>query len=90
MQVAQPYFYTAPKSVGLAFALTFFLGPLGLFYSSVTGGIVMLVVSILLAFTTAGISILFTWPVCIIWGCLAASNYNASLAAQAPVQIMRP
>ena len=34
------------KSLGIAVALAFFLGPIGLFYSSVTGAMVMLTVSV--------------------------------------------
>ena len=35
----------APKSVGVAFVLTFFFGPLGLLYATVTGGLVMMAIS---------------------------------------------
>lgn len=34
------------KSVGAAFALTFFFGPLGLFYASVVGGLIMVAVCV--------------------------------------------
>jgi len=71
-----------PKSVAVAFLLTFFFGPFGMFYSTVTGGIVMLCVSFVAVFLTAGLSVLVTWPACIIWGCVAASNYNARLTAR--------
>jgi hypothetical protein len=72
------------KSVGVAFLLTFFFGPLGLFYSSVAGGVVMLCVETLLfilGFVTFGLAWLlfwFTWVGCIIWGCVAASGSNRS------------
>lgn len=37
-----PYFVQKPrKSAGIAILLTFFFGPLGLFYASVTGGMIM-------------------------------------------------
>lgn len=37
-----PFFVTkSPKSVGIAILLTFLFGPLGLFYATVTGGLVM-------------------------------------------------
>jgi hypothetical protein len=89
VQVASPIVIYRPKSVGLALALTFFFGPLGLFYSSVVGGIVMLIASVILAATTYGISLLVTWPVCMIWGAIAASNYNSAMALTAggPTQI---
>jgi len=80
-----------PKSVGVALLLTFFFGPLGLFYSSVVGGIVMLIVTIFAAAFTFGVSVLVTWPICMIWGAVAASNANSRVAAGAgvPTQIVR-
>jgi len=64
------------KSVGVAFILTFFFGPLGMLYSTVTGAIVMLIVSFFAGLFTLGVGLLFTWPICIIWGCIAASDSN--------------
>jgi hypothetical protein len=79
--IYQPVFVPV-KNVGVAFLLTFFFGPLGMFYSTVTGGLVMLCVSIVAAALTAGLSVLLTWPACIIWGCVAARNYNSQMAAR--------
>jgi hypothetical protein len=78
-----------PKSVGLALVLTFFFGPLGLCYASVIGGIIMLIVSVILAMMTWGVSVLITWPTCMIWGAIAASNYNSriALSGRGPTQI---
>lgn len=70
----------AGKSVGVAFILTFLFGPLGLFYATVTGGVVMLIVEVFLAIlglVTFGLGwLLFwaAWVVTIIWGCAAASG----------------
>ena len=37
-----PFLVTkSPKSVGIAILLTFLLGPIGLFYASVSGGLIM-------------------------------------------------
>lgn len=98
------YVAQAPKSVGVAFVLTFFFGCFGMFYSTVTGALVMiavatglvviaLILSFLLTVVTLGFGAftvglapfvgLLTWPVSIIWGCLAASNHNEKLRAQA-------
>jgi len=66
------------KSVGVAFVLTFFFGPLGMFYSTVSGAIVMLLISLVLLPTTAGVGSALVWPVSIIWGCVAASRANPS------------
>lgn len=69
----------APKSVGVAVALTFFFGPLGLLYSSVMGGLIMLAVTFLVVLFTAGLGLIITHPICIIWGVVAANDYNKKL-----------
>lgn len=71
------------KSVGLALLLTFFLGPLGMFYSTITGAIVMGILTILAGVLTAGFGFLLTWPICVIWAAMAASSYNKRLLASA-------
>ena len=70
---------TATKSVGISLILTFLFGPLGMLYSTVVGGLVMMVVSLAVGVCTAGIGLLLTWPICIIWGALAVTSYNAKL-----------
>lgn len=64
------------RSVGVAILLTVLFGPLGMLYSTVAGALVMIAVSIVLAFFTLGFSILLTWPISILWGALAASTHN--------------
>ncbi|MYM18732.1 hypothetical protein GSY69_01750 [Brevibacterium sp. 5221] len=63
--------------MGLAFVLSFFFGPLGMFYSTVAGAIVMLIVSVVAALFTWGVSLFVTEPICIIWACVAAANANS-------------
>jgi len=67
------------KSPGVAFLLTFLFGPLGMFYSTVAGAIVMLVASLVLVPLTGGIAAFVVWPISIIWGCVAASRANAGV-----------
>lgn len=64
------------RSVGVALLLTFLFGPLGMLYSTVTGALVMIAVSIVLALFTLGLSLLLTWPISMVWGALAASEHN--------------
>ena len=81
------------KSMGIAFVLTFLFGPLGMFYSTVVGGIVMLIISIPVVIITFGFGLFITQPVCIIWGMIAASMHNKKLlagAAQSSVSTARP
>lgn len=65
-----------PKSVGIAFLLTFLFGPLGMFYSTITGAIIMIVVACVLVPLTIGFGVFLVWPASIIWGCVAASQSN--------------
>ena len=67
------------KSVGLAVILTVIFGPLGMLYSTVSGGLVMMAVSFVVALLTYGLGLLITWPICIIWGANAASLHNKRL-----------
>jgi len=76
----------SPKSLGIGLILTFFLGPIGLFYASIFGGIVMLVIDAIFAvigFITAGISLVVTAPlvnlVCMIWAYVKINSYNKDL-----------
>jgi hypothetical protein len=66
-------------SVGLALLLTLLFGPLGMLYSTVTGGLVMIVVTIVVGMFTFGIGLILLWPIYLIWGAMAAHNYNQSL-----------
>lgn len=69
------------KSMVATILLTFFFGPLGLFYATVNGGIIMLIISIVVAIFTLGIGLLITIPICVIWGVVATNNYNSNLRA---------
>ena len=67
------------KSVGIAIMLTLFFGPLGMLYSTIAGAAVMFVATLLALFLTAGIGLLVTWPVGVIWSAVAASSHNKRL-----------
>ena len=69
------------KSMGVTILLTILFGPLGMFYSTVTGAIVMIVVSGLVAIVTLGLGLIITWPVCIIWAAVKTNKYNKNLGA---------
>jgi len=71
-----------PKSVGVAFLLTFFFGPLGMLYSTVSGALIMLAAwlfgGVVVGIMTFGLGWLVWWPAVwltsMIWGCVAAGN----------------
>ena len=67
------------KSVGASLLLTFFLGPLGVLYSSILAGILLIVLAVILAPLTFGIGTLLMWPVSIICGYLTVKRYNKNL-----------
>ncbi|OHA83273.1 MAG: hypothetical protein A2937_03935 [Candidatus Yonathbacteria bacterium RIFCSPLOWO2_01_FULL_47_33b] len=69
------------KSVGVAFLLAFIFGPLGMMYSTVSGGIIMLVVSLFVGLFTLGFGLFVTWPICVVWACIAASSHNKKALA---------
>lgn len=81
-QTAQHIVVTSTKSVGVSLILTILFGPLGMFYSTIWGGIIMMVTSVILALITAGFSLIITWPICVIWGALAVSGENRRILDQ--------
>lgn len=83
--VAPPVMMAPPKSTGVAFVLTFFFGPFGLFYSSVTGGLIMTLLGIPFSILTFGVGYFFVWVGSIIWGCVAADSHNKKMLMGVPV-----
>ncbi|HEX7843112.1 MAG TPA: hypothetical protein VF469_36820 [Kofleriaceae bacterium] len=64
------------KSMAAAILLPLFFGPLGMFYSTVMGALVMLVAGGLFDILTLGFGLLLTWPGCILWSALATNAHN--------------
>lgn len=69
--------YYPRKSVAASILLTIFFGPLGLFYTTAEGALIMCVVTFFSMFT--GIGLLIAWPACVVWGAMAAEAYNRRL-----------
>ena len=67
------------KSVGIALLLAIFFGPLGMLYSTVVGGITMMVVSLIVGLLTLGFGLFVTWPICVIWAAIAANSHNSGV-----------
>lgn len=68
------------KSYLVSFALCFFFGALGVFYSSIPGGIIMTVLSIVIGGWTFGIGLLLLWPISILVGLWSVRIHNAEVA----------
>jgi hypothetical protein len=69
--------------VGIAILLSFLFGPLGMLYSTIIGGFVMLVVNIAVFFLTAGFGLCVTWPLYVLWAAVSAHMYNQKLLRRA-------
>ena len=69
----------SPKSMGISIALTLFFGPLGMFYSTIAGAIIMIILDVIVGIFTLGIGLLFTWPIQVIWAAIATNSYNKKL-----------
>ena len=75
------------KSVGISILLTLLFGSVGLFYSTISGGLIMTLLFspgiIILLFTghflSAGLLALLYYPICVIWGMRAVATYNHKL-----------
>ena len=67
------------KSAVAALLLTFFFGPFGMFYSTVTGGIIMLIITVPVAVLTLGLGCIITQPICIIWAVVAVNSHNKAV-----------
>lgn len=64
------------KSLGTALLLTFTFGPIGMFYSTISGAIIMLISSVIIGISTLGIGLLVIWPIQLIWTAIAVNLYN--------------
>jgi hypothetical protein len=71
------------KSVGVAIVLTLFFGPFGMFYSNVSGALIMLAVLFFGGFLAFGLFWFVLWPAAwvgsMVWGALAASRSSPRL-----------
>ncbi len=79
------------KTLATALALAFFLGPIGLLYASIVGGVVMLIVcAVVLVPILLGVSINVSlyfpvWVVCVLWAGIAAHERSPA-RPEAPLE----
>ena len=81
----RPVIVARTKSVALSLMLTFFLGPLGMLYSTIPGALVMIALSIPAFIITFGHAGFIIWPLSMIWGAWAAHRYNQRLLFRAGI-----
>nr|VFJ66140.1 MAG: hypothetical protein BECKDK2373B_GA0170837_11613 [Candidatus Kentron sp. DK] len=78
---------TSTKNMGISLILTILFGPLGMLYSTIPGGIIMMILSLIVGILTAGAGLPITWLISIIWGAMAVSRWNKNLLAKASRQL---
>jgi hypothetical protein len=71
MQTEKP-----PKRAGMAIALAVLFGPLGLFYASTLGGVVMCMVTVTAGLFTVGVALVPCWLVCVFWAVVATVSHD--------------
>ena len=76
---SQSIVVTPTKSMGISIMLTVLFGPLGMLYSTIWGGVIMLVISAVVGVVTLGFGLIITWPIGVIWAAVATSSYNKKL-----------
>jgi len=64
------------KSVAGALLFCVFLGPVGLLYSSVLGGIILMLFGLLVIRHKLIPLLLFIWVVSCVWGVISTNRYN--------------
>lgn len=75
------------KSTGISILLTLLFGSIGMFYSTISGGLVMtfIIPPFMLYFLFTGkwiaflVAVLIYYPACTIWGYNATKKYNTKL-----------
>jgi predicted ABC-type sugar transport system permease subunit len=67
-------FPSTSKSVWMAIFRTALLGPIGMLYSTVTGALVMSVVSAVVLIFAGSRWMWISWAACIVWAALAARD----------------
>ena len=70
----------AAKSPLMATLLGLFFGPIGLIYVTIKGAIIMFLVNIVVGSLTLGFGLFLTWPICALWGYIAAQKHNERIA----------
>jgi hypothetical protein len=67
------------KNPGVAFALGFLFGPIGMLYATIGGALAMLCINVVIAIITLGFGLAISWPLCGLWAYFAAKKYNEQL-----------
>ncbi len=75
----QKNYFLPFKSVAGALIFCALLGPVGVLYSSLTGGIVMIVLGLLVLRAKLWGPVILIWLISCIWGVAATNRYNKKI-----------
>lgn len=79
LDFAPPAEEERPRKLRTALLLTLFFGPLGLFYVSTWGALLMCAITFAAAISTVGIALVPCWIVCLIWAFVStASDFGSA------------
>lgn len=67
------------KSIAVALLFSTFLGPIGLLYASLTGGIIMIVLGFIVVSSQYMVPIIMVWLLSCIWSVAATDRYNKKI-----------
>lgn len=67
------------KSVAVALLFSTLLGPVGLLYASVLGGVIMIVLGFIVISSNLMVPIILVWLISCIWSTAATNQYNTKL-----------
>jgi len=67
-----------PKDVRTSVLLALFLGPVGLMYTSIGGGLFTLFLLVVLGLFTVGIGVIPVWLLSVLWAYLSATHSQLS------------
>lgn len=67
------------KSVAAALLFSAILGPVGLLYSSLFGGVIMITIGFVVVSTRLLVPIILLWVLSCIWAVAAVNKYNRKL-----------
>lgn len=72
----QPVAIVQPKSATTAGLLAFFFGPIGMLYSTWVGALTMFLINLVLIWFTAGLILVLTLPVGVVWAVMSVNEHN--------------
>ena len=67
------------KSVAAALMFSVFLGPIGLLYASLWGGLLMILIGIVVISSQFIFTMILLWLICCIWSVSAVESYNKKI-----------